>query len=74
VFAQLQSILNQAPRNSLTCDFLSMFCESDEVQNMFTDSGAKFYPVVVGQRVGIHRTRCVMCTNNDLIFILTELW
>jgi len=30
-----------------------MFCESDEVQNMFTDSSAKFYPVVVGQRVGI---------------------
>jgi len=51
-----------------------MFCESDEVQNMFMDSGAKFYPVVVGQRVGIHRTRCVMCTDNDLIFILTELW
>jgi len=57
VMGQLQPIVQQAPPDPHTSDLLSLFCESEKVQAMFRDGNESFFPVVVGQRVGIHHTR-----------------
>lgn len=54
---QLQPILQWAPRNLHTSDLLLFLNQSDVVHNMFSDQPRKSYAVVVGQHVGIHRTK-----------------
>lgn len=70
IIDQLQPMLDQAPHNPLSHDLLSLFCESEKVRTMFNDHSESFFPVVVGQRVGIHRTRCNIQPNHSESFLI----
>lgn len=54
---QLQPILHPAPHNPHSSELLKLLGRSDVVRKLFSDHTGKFYPVVVGNRVGIHRTK-----------------
>jgi len=73
VIAQLQPILDQAPRNLLTRDLLSLFGKSKKVRKIFNEHSKNFFPVVVGQRVGIHRTRCnIQPSHANFVLMLSQ--
>ncbi|KAI6017259.1 hypothetical protein BKA83DRAFT_4481259 [Pisolithus microcarpus] len=52
-----QAILQQLPCQPHTRELLTCLGKSDAVLNLLSDSTGTFYAVVVGQQVGIHRTR-----------------
>ncbi|KAI6167734.1 hypothetical protein EDD17DRAFT_1534578 [Pisolithus thermaeus] len=52
-----QNILQQLPRYPHTRELLTSLSKSDVVVNLLSDSTSTFHAVVVGQRVGIHRTK-----------------
>ncbi|KIJ58681.1 hypothetical protein HYDPIDRAFT_33924 [Hydnomerulius pinastri MD-312] len=52
----LQPLLNSGPPQLSTTDLLRIFESSFAVVNLLSGNRDGFYPVVVGTRVGIHRT------------------
>ncbi|KAI5981774.1 hypothetical protein EDD15DRAFT_2178670, partial [Pisolithus albus] len=54
---RLQPILQQAPSNPHTSDLIKILGQSEVVHQLFSNRTGNFYPVVVGQPAGIHRTK-----------------
>ncbi|KAI5999708.1 hypothetical protein EDD15DRAFT_2363039 [Pisolithus albus] len=54
---RLQPIMQQAPSNPHTSDLIKILGQSKVVHQLFSNQTSNFYPVVVGQPAGIHRTK-----------------
>ncbi|KAI6125556.1 hypothetical protein EDD16DRAFT_1724556 [Pisolithus croceorrhizus] len=56
---RLQPILQQAPSSPHASDLIKILGQSEVVHQLFSNQTGNFYPVVVGQPAGIHRTKCM---------------
>ena len=72
VIDQLQPMLDNAPPEPRTMELMSLFCESKNVRRMFQNSNQKFFPVAVGEYLGIYQSRWVV-QESDQINILNSL-
>ncbi|KAI6018336.1 hypothetical protein EDC04DRAFT_3093297 [Pisolithus marmoratus] len=53
----LQPILQQAPHNLHASELLTILSQSDIVHNLFSGQTGNFFPVIIGQPMGIHHTK-----------------
>ncbi|KAI6146515.1 hypothetical protein EDD17DRAFT_97445 [Pisolithus thermaeus] len=54
---RLQPILQRAPSSPHASDLIKILGQSEVVHQLFSNQTGNFYPVVVGQPAGIHRTK-----------------